>query len=92
MLSWAYVRVTMLHSAGLQAPQIGADRAMQAKQDPSPDVNSEHNVLCSSTQLDYTHSLTVTAASREGRGEWERTRGPRGKTERVLASTMFEQR
>lgn len=57
-------------ASGLQAPQIRADRLMQVKQDPSPNVNSEHNVLCSSTQLDYTHTdlLTLTAANREGWG------------------------
>lgn len=47
-------------ASDLQAPQIRADRPMQVKQDPSPDVKSEHNVLCCSTQLDYTHTHTQT--------------------------------
>lgn len=40
----------------LQAPQLRADRPVHIKQDPSPNVKSEHNVLCCNTQLDNTHT------------------------------------
>lgn len=69
-MSRSYVSATMLHSAS--GPQITADGAVGVKQDASPDVNSEHNVLGSSAQLDRTRaltgSLTRTAASEGGMG------------------------
>lgn len=44
--------------------------------------------------ITHTHTdfLILTAASREGWGDWEETGDPSGKTERVPSSTMFERR
>lgn len=73
-LSGAYVSVTMIYSAGLgglQAPKnkkqkrkekkkkIRADRPVEVKQDPSPKLNSEHNVLLH-TAGSQTHGRTHT--------------------------------